>query len=83
MIAAASQDIAARAMKIYDSRLRERLERASPDKFVAIEPDSGDFFLGETMSAALAAARQVHRDRLPLVLRVGHQATVHVGGMIP
>ena len=41
-----SQSVAARSKKIYEERLNSNLEPAHRDEFVAIEPDSGDFFLG-------------------------------------
>ena len=64
---------------IYEQRLRSRLEESHPDEFVAIEPVSGDHFLGETLSEAIGAARSLYPDRLPHALRVGHRAAVHFG----
>ena len=50
---------------IYDEQLREGLEREHANEFVAIEPDSAQFFLGLTLSEAIQAARRVP-DRLRL-----------------
>ena len=52
-----SQELARRAGVIYEQRLRAQLEHTHPDEFVAIEPDSGDYFLGRTLSDAIQAAR--------------------------
>jgi hypothetical protein len=52
------------------------------DEFVVIEPDSGDYFLGKTMSEASAAARTAHPDRRGYIVRVGHRAAIHMGGML-
>ena len=71
-----SADVAARATAIYEQRLRTRLEATNLDDFVAIEPDSGDFFLGKTLSEAIQAARVAHPTRLPFALRVGHKSDV-------
>jgi hypothetical protein len=71
-----------RGQRIYDERLRADLERTHPDFFVAIEPDSGDFFLGRTLSEASAAAHAVHPERRSCVLRVGHRVTVHIGAFL-
>ncbi len=68
-----SADVAARASAIYEQRLRTRLEATNLDDFVAIEPDSDDFFLGKTLSEALEAARAAHPARQPFVVRVGHK----------
>ena len=72
-------DIAQRAGKIYDDRFRSELERTHQDFFVAIEPDSGTYFLGRTLSAASAAAHAQYPDRRVYVLRVGHRVTIHIG----
>ena len=78
-----SIEVARKAQVIYDHRLRCKLEVSNPDEFVAIEPESGDFFLGKTLSAAIQAARAVHPHRLPFALRVGHPTTVELGVMTP
>jgi hypothetical protein len=68
-----------RAEQVYKERLRHGLERTHPNSFVAIEPESGDFFLGRTLSEASAAASAAHPDRRCCVLRVGHSAALHIG----
>ena len=44
-----------------------------------IEPISGDYFLGQTLSEAIGASRSRHPDRLAHAMRVGHRAAVHFG----
>jgi hypothetical protein len=73
------QDIATEAERIYETRLKSELEASAPDAFVAIEPVSGEHFVGSTLSAAIQAAREAYPDRLAFALRVGHTAAVHVG----
>ena len=68
-----------RAEGIYRSQLRAVLEPEHIDEFVAIEPESGDYFLGNTLSEAIGAARQAHPDRLAHGMRVGHKAALHFG----
>lgn len=71
--------VAERAKKIYEQTLKAILEIAHQDEFVAIEPESGDFFLGRTLSEAIGKARSKHPDKLAHALRVGHKAAVHFG----
>jgi hypothetical protein len=78
-----SRDLVRRAELIYEQRLRETLETTHRDYFVAIEPDSGDYFLGRTLSEASAAARQTYPDRRTYVLRVGHPVAVYIGECHP
>jgi hypothetical protein len=78
-----SSEIARRAQVIYDERLKAMLEATHPDDFVAIEPESGDFFVGTTLSEAIQSARAAYPQRLPFTLRVGHKTTVDLGVLSP
>jgi len=79
MIDNASQDIVRRAEAIYDARLKSILEPDHNHEFVAIEPDSGDYFLGQTLSQAIGLSRKSHPDKLAHAMRVGHKAALHFG----
>ena len=68
-----------RAEEIYAARLRAVLEPKHDDEFVAIEPESGDYFLGKTLSEAAQAARKSYPDRLTHAMRIGHRAALHFG----
>ncbi len=70
--------VAKDARSIFD-RIRESLEAAHADEFVAIEPISGRYFLGSTLSQAIGASRREFPDRLAHAFRVGHKAAVHFG----
>ncbi len=77
--AAESEVVAQRARLVYDRTLRVKLEAEHTDEFVAIEPESGDYFLGRTLSEAIQAARRAHPERLPFAMRVGHPTGVQIG----
>ena len=81
MASRSSQQIAEHAECIYEERLRTTLEKSHPGLFVAIEPISGDHFLGETLSEAGAAARNAHSRNPSYILRIGHRTAVHIGAM--
>lgn len=68
-----------RAENVYATRLRAILEPEHLDEFVAIEPESGDYFLGKTLNEATRAARHTYPDRLTHAMRVGHRAALHFG----
>jgi len=78
-----SSELASRASAIYEEKLKSGLESTNPDDFVAIEPESGDFFLGKTLSEAIQAARAAHPARVPFALRVGHTSTIELGVLAP
>ena len=79
MIHAKPDIVASAARKIYEELLRDILERTHRDDFVAIEPISGDHFMGLTLSEAIGASRAKYPDRLAHAIRVGHRAAIHFG----
>lgn len=72
-------ELVRRAEELYAARIREILEPDHLHEFVAIEPDSGDYFLGRTLSEAIGASRKAHPNRLAHAMRVGHKAALHFG----
>ena len=74
-----SEEIARQAEVIYEQRLKTTLEQLHPNQYVAIEPVSGEHFLGRTLSEAISAARRVYPDRITYALRIGHRTAVHIG----
>lgn len=79
MLSPELQQLIERATRLYEEKLKAELETSHLNWFVAIEPQSGEYFLGGTMSEARQAARAAHPDRLTYLLRVGHEAAVHIG----
>jgi len=70
------QELAERGQAIYDKQLREKLEPDHAGRFVAIEPQSGQYFLGDTTDEALSKAEQAHPNKLFHLIRIG-QKGVH------
>jgi hypothetical protein len=68
-----------KAEMIYEARLQALLEPEHENEFVAIEPESGEYFLGKTLNDAARAARLLHPGRLTHVMRVGHKTAIHLG----
>jgi hypothetical protein len=80
MISETTRSVIDRAKRIYALH-RERWEADRPNQFVAIEPESGDYFFGDTFDAAVRAARTKHSARVSHTLRVGQDAAFHIGLM--
>ena len=78
-----TEDVVRRATQLYEEQLREKLEATNMNDFVAIEPESGQYFFGKTLSEAIQAARSVYPERLAFAMRVGHSAAVHIGVLNP
>ena len=70
--------VAKAAKAVYEADYRAEMEANHHGKFIAIEPESRRYFLSETfVGAALEAKRQIP-DRMSFVVRIGHDAAVHI-----
>jgi hypothetical protein len=78
-MASTNQSAVAAAARVIFDRIKGSLEASHANEFVAIEPISGDFFFGQTLSDAIGASRARHPDRLAHAFRVGHKAAVYFG----
>ncbi len=83
MVSAETKNVIERAKRIYTEQLQAALEPQHLNRFVAIEPDSGEYFLGDSFDEAVKSARAKYPARLAHTIRVGHRAALHLGGMQP
>jgi hypothetical protein len=74
-----NQESVAVAARAIFNQLKESLLPEHEHHFVSIEPESREFFIGETISDAIAKARQKYPNRLVHTFRLGHAAAVHFG----
>ena len=81
VVSADAKSVIERAKQIYADQLRISLESRHLNRFVAIEPESGEYFLGDTFDEAVISARAMHPSRLSHTIRIGHRAAFHIGGM--
>jgi len=83
MLSKESQAVAEKARSIYESQLREELERRYSGKYACIEPVSGRYFLGDTFDQAVNAAIDAFPERLTHTLRIGHPSALNLGVLVP
>jgi hypothetical protein len=81
MVAADTKSVLHNAKLIYAEQLQAVLEPEHLNRFVAIEPESGEYFLGDTFDDAVKAARTKHPNRLSHTIRIGHRTAFTMGGM--
>jgi hypothetical protein len=75
-----TSELGRRCDAIYEAKLKDRLEKTNMDDFVAIEPESGDYFLGRSITEVARAAESAYPDRRGFILRVGHAAAIDLRG---
>lgn len=68
-----------KAEAFYASRMRPQLEPQYNGQFVAIDVDSGAYFLGESVKAACLLGSNKNPQAKFVCLRVGYPATRFVG----
>ena len=73
----ATDTLSESGQRLYDESLRQLLEPEHSGEFVAIEPRTKHYFVGETGLAALRGGRRELPGRLFYLLRIGSDA---VGG---
>jgi hypothetical protein len=74
------ETLAARGKRFYDEHLKASLEPEHNGRFVAIEPDSGRYFLGDTLLEATHAGRAAMPDKQFYLNRIGFRAVYKLGG---
>ena len=66
--------------RFYDERLKDELEPEHTGRYVAIEPDSGRYFLADTGTDALLEAHRVLPQSLFYLARVGYPSADTLSG---
>ncbi len=71
-----ARQIARRGERIYRIRLKKLLEPKHIGEYVAIEVNSGDYFLGETAIEALSKAEERYPEGTFHLVKIGYPAAV-------
>ena len=66
--------------EIYERDIRPKVEGTHHGKIVAIDVDSGDYAIAESVIAAADLLRERHPEARVWLMRVGHRALYHFGG---
>lgn len=70
LIQANIQEIADKGANVYD-KIKERFVPKENGKFLAIDIESEDVFLGTTSAEALTSARESHPGKIFYVVKIG------------
>lgn len=72
-----TKDFARKGQEVYERKYKKDLESRCKGKIVAVEPESGDIFIGNSVLEAAAEAKKVYPDRFFHFVRIGYKA-VHM-----
>ncbi len=73
------EELARRGQALYDSGIRQQVEAGNEGKIVAIDIETGDFEVGETVMAVTDRLFERNPDAQPWGIRIGHRAVYHFG----
>ena len=73
------KQVAEKGEQLYQEKLKPILEPKENGRFVTIEVNSGEFFLGDSLLEALQRARQKYPDRLFHTIKVGAEGVFKMG----
>ncbi|HSK70419.1 MAG TPA: hypothetical protein VK892_01900 [Pyrinomonadaceae bacterium] len=73
-------ELAEKSKAFYEQKLKNLLEPTEKGKFVAIEPETGSYFVDEDGTKALLKGREAFPDKLFFLMRIGYEAADSIGG---
>lgn len=73
------EELARRGQELYESGIRQQVEAENDGKIVAIDIETGDFEVDETVMGATDQLFDRLPDAQPWTLRIGHSAVYHFG----
>jgi outer membrane protein assembly factor BamB len=73
------EELAQRGQALYESSIRQQVEAGNEGKIVAIDIETGDFEVNETVMKATDRLFERQPDAQPWTLRIGHGAVYHFG----
>lgn len=72
-----------RNSEAYYNKIKETLEQNSTGKFVALDFESENYWVGDTASDALKAAKVAYPEKLVYLIQVGYPSTFTIQSNIP
>ncbi|MBE9062156.1 hypothetical protein [cf. Phormidesmis sp. LEGE 11477] len=73
------EEMAERGQELYESGIRQQVEAGNEGKIVAIDIETGEFEVGETIVAATDRLFERQPDAQPWGIRIGYRTVYHFG----
>jgi peptide subunit release factor RF-3 len=73
------EELAQRGQTLYESGIQQQVEAGNEGKIVAIDIETGEFEVGETVMSATDRLFEYQPDAQPWTIRIGHSAVYHFG----
>lgn len=66
-----TEELIQKGQKYYEEKLKNKLEKNYFGKLIAIEVDSGKYFIGDTLEEALRKAKKKFPDKIFHSIKIG------------
>jgi hypothetical protein len=73
------EELAQRGQELYESNIQQQVEAENEGKIVAIDVETGDFEVDETVMGATDRLFERQPDAQPWTIRIGYSAVYHFG----
>ena len=73
------EEMARRGQELYETVIQRQVEAGNDGKIVAIDIETGEFEVSDTVMAATDRLFERQPDAQPWTLRIGHSAVYHFG----
>ena len=70
------KNVGTRARAVYDADIRHLVEQDYTGKFIAVEPESGDYVIHDQIVGAMLTMRAKRPNTYSHILRIGHKAAI-------
>ena len=73
------EELARRGQQLYEAGIRQQVEAGNQGEIVAIDIETGDFEVGETLISATDPLFKRHEDPQLWTIRIGYRGVYHFG----
>jgi hypothetical protein len=73
------EELAQRGQALYESSIQQQVAAGNEDKIVAIDIETGEFEVDETVMGATDRLFERQPNAQPWTIRIGHSAVYHFG----
>jgi len=70
------ENVGKRATALYEASIRHLVETEHHGRFIAIEPDSGDYVIGDKIGEVILEMRAKQPGAFSHIIRIGHRAAI-------
>lgn len=76
------QEVEQKGQEIYEGKLKDQLEKEHLGKYVAIDVETEEYFVGESLEEALTKAREKYANKIFHSIKIGSTGVFTASGLL-